>query len=81
MGYFYRINIGLSVVAAGFGDIRRGLKLWAYDFCVTMSFYPLLVVYGWIGALSRKYPGKRSLSHFHDYNTPYKNALSPTCIN
>nr|AIN34701.1 fatty alcohol acetyltransferase [Agrotis segetum] len=51
-----KINIGLSIVAAGFGDVSRGIKLWLYDFCVVMSFYPLLVVYSWTGAISRKYP-------------------------
>ncbi|KAJ8725563.1 hypothetical protein PYW08_003746 [Mythimna loreyi] len=51
-----KINVGVSVVAAGFGDIRRGFKLWAYDLFVSMSFYPLLMVYSWLGAISRKYP-------------------------
>ncbi|XP_047020979.1 sterol O-acyltransferase 2 [Helicoverpa zea] len=50
-----KINIGLSVIAAGFGDIRRGLKLWVYDLCVVMAFYPLIMVYAAITKYTRKY--------------------------
>ncbi|KAJ8722790.1 hypothetical protein PYW07_003970 [Mythimna separata] len=53
------INIGLSVVVAGFGDIRRGFALWVYEFFVSMSLYPLLIVYSWIGTISRKNPALR----------------------
>ncbi|KAJ8725564.1 hypothetical protein PYW08_003747 [Mythimna loreyi] len=54
-----KINIGLSVVATGFGDMRRVFKLWVYEFIVSMSLYPLLLAYSWIGAISRKYPALR----------------------
>ncbi|KAJ8725565.1 hypothetical protein PYW08_003748 [Mythimna loreyi] len=57
-----KINMGLSVVAAGFGDIRRAFKLWVYEFFVAMSLYPLLIVYSWIGGISRKYPVLRPMA-------------------
>lgn len=56
--FFYRINVGLTVIAAGFGDIKRGLKLWVYQLCVAMMFYPLLKVYAWTGKITRTYSGK-----------------------
>ncbi|XP_075969447.1 sterol O-acyltransferase 2-like isoform X2 [Anticarsia gemmatalis] len=48
--------MGLSVVADGFGDISRGFKLWLYDQSVAFAFYPMLLVYAWLGKVTRKYP-------------------------
>lgn len=50
-----KINVGLNIVANGFGDIKRGFKLWLYDQLVAFAFYPLLMIYSWLGKVSRKY--------------------------
>lgn len=52
-----KINIGLSVVAYGFGDVRRGFKLWLYQFAVALTFYPGLRLYGAGVTLLKRYPG------------------------
>lgn len=36
----YRINVGLSAVAYGFGDVRRGAKIWLYELSCALAFYP-----------------------------------------
>ncbi|KAI5641789.1 MBOAT, membrane-bound o-acyltransferase family domain-containing protein [Phthorimaea operculella] len=52
-----KVNVGLTAVKHGFGDIRRGAKLWLFDFIVALAFYPALRIYA-IGAnILRKYPG------------------------
>ncbi|CAB3236466.1 unnamed protein product [Arctia plantaginis] len=51
-----KLNVGIGMVIYGFGDIGRGFKLWIYELSVALLFYPLLLVYAWLGNLSRKYP-------------------------
>lgn len=68
--YFFRINIGISSVAYGFGDFRRGLKLWVFDLLIALIFYPLLLTFEWLGNISRKYRGK-------SYNKKYN--ISAIC--
>ncbi|CAG9783656.1 unnamed protein product [Diatraea saccharalis] len=40
-----KINIGLSVVLTGFGDIRRCAKLWLYEFAVALLVHPCLLLF------------------------------------
>ncbi|CAH0604612.1 unnamed protein product [Chrysodeixis includens] len=54
-----KINIGVTIVAAGFGDIKRGIRLWSYQMAVALMLYPLLRIYAWIGSFTRKYPALR----------------------
>ncbi|KAL0841973.1 hypothetical protein ABMA28_014196 [Loxostege sticticalis] len=35
-----KINVGLSAVAYGFGDVRRGAKIWLYELSCALAFYP-----------------------------------------
>lgn len=32
--------MGLSAVAYGFGDVRRGAKIWLYELSCALAFYP-----------------------------------------
>ncbi|XP_063821616.1 sterol O-acyltransferase 2 [Ostrinia nubilalis] len=41
-----KINVGLSVVAYGFGDVRRGAKLWLYELSCALAFYPAFRFFG-----------------------------------
>ncbi|XP_073944164.1 sterol O-acyltransferase 2 isoform X2 [Choristoneura fumiferana] len=40
-----KINIAISTVAYGFGDIGRGAKLWLFELSIALVFYPGLVLY------------------------------------
>ncbi|XP_053625199.1 sterol O-acyltransferase 1 [Plodia interpunctella] len=51
-----KINIGLSVVKYGFGDIKRGFKLWLFTLTVTLAFYPGLRIYAGGQNYVRKLP-------------------------
>ncbi|CAH0406560.1 unnamed protein product [Chilo suppressalis] len=50
-----KINIGWSVVVNGFGDVRRGAKLWLYELAVALMFHPCLLLYGAGVKLSKGY--------------------------
>lgn len=49
-----RINVGQNSVLHGFGDVRRGFKLWVYVFSVAVAFYPLLRIYAAVGKFVTK---------------------------
>ncbi|XP_050345749.1 sterol O-acyltransferase 2-like [Nymphalis io] len=55
------INIGVSSVVYGFGDIRRGAKLWLFELTVALVFYPGLKIYAGLRKSIREYPGLRRL--------------------
>ncbi|XP_072944157.1 sterol O-acyltransferase 2 isoform X1 [Epargyreus clarus] len=46
-----KINIGLSTIKHGFGDIKRAAKLWIIDLIVALAFYPGLRIYAAVGKL------------------------------
>ncbi|KAL4702509.1 hypothetical protein ACJJTC_001394 [Scirpophaga incertulas] len=52
-----KMNVGLSVVFYGFGDVGRGIRLWLYELAVAVIFYPGLILYGSGVKLLKKYPG------------------------
>ncbi|XP_049867069.1 sterol O-acyltransferase 1 [Pectinophora gossypiella] len=52
-----KVNVGLSTVKHGFGDIRRGAKLWLFEFAIAMLFYPGMLVYSAGAKLFKKIPG------------------------
>lgn len=52
-----RINIGVTSVVYGFGDIRRGAKLWLFELIVALAFYPGLKLYAAIHKLLKTYSG------------------------
>lgn len=41
-GVFFRINLGISNIVHGFGDVRRCAKLWLFEFALTLLVYPAL---------------------------------------
>ncbi|KAG6449596.1 hypothetical protein O3G_MSEX006094 [Manduca sexta] len=51
-----KINVGLSVIAYGFGDIRRGALLWLFEFMIAILFFPALKLYAAVGKHVEKYP-------------------------
>lgn len=52
-----KINIGLRVVANGFGDFKRGVRIWLYQFCLALSLYPGLLMFAFGARHLRKSPG------------------------
>lgn len=52
-----KINIGVTSVVYGFGDIRRGAKLWLFELAVALAFYPGLKIYVAIRKIIKDYPG------------------------
>ncbi|XP_050344800.1 sterol O-acyltransferase 2-like isoform X2 [Nymphalis io] len=52
-----KINIGVTSVVYGFGDIRRGAKLWLFELTVALAFYPGLKIYAGVRKLIREYTG------------------------
>ncbi|XP_045491339.1 sterol O-acyltransferase 1 [Colias croceus] len=40
-----KINIGIATVVYGFGDIRRAIKIWLFEFSLALLFYPGLRIY------------------------------------
>ncbi|CAH2086580.1 unnamed protein product [Euphydryas editha] len=51
-----KINIGVTSVIQGFGDIRRGAKLWLFELAVVLLFYPGLKIYVGIQKIIKDYP-------------------------
>ncbi|XP_052750568.1 sterol O-acyltransferase 1 [Galleria mellonella] len=52
-----KINVGLNVIANGFGDIGRGVRLWLFDLSIALAFYPALKIYGSSRMLLKNLPG------------------------
>nr|XP_034840052.1 sterol O-acyltransferase 2 isoform X1 [Maniola hyperantus] len=52
-----KINIGVTSVLHGFGDIRRAAKLWLFELMVALAFYPALRLYAFVRNIIKRYPG------------------------
>ncbi|XP_068629583.1 sterol O-acyltransferase 1 [Battus philenor] len=51
-----KINIGATSVIHGFGDIRRGAKLWLFELAIALAFYPGLRIYAATRNIFRNFP-------------------------
>ncbi|CAH0720731.1 unnamed protein product, partial [Brenthis ino] len=54
-----RINIGVGSVVYGFGDIKRGAKLWLFELLIAVAFYPGMRLYAEVQKATKSYPGLR----------------------
>ncbi|CAK1582029.1 unnamed protein product [Parnassius mnemosyne] len=57
-----KINIGVTTIVHGFGDIRRGAKIWLFELAVALAFYPLLRIYAATQKLFKNFPAARKIS-------------------
>ncbi|XP_013145926.1 PREDICTED: sterol O-acyltransferase 2 [Papilio polytes] len=51
-----KINIGATSVIYGFGDIRRGAKIWLLELAIALAFYPGLRLYAGTRKFLVKFP-------------------------
>ncbi|XP_014358507.2 sterol O-acyltransferase 2 [Papilio machaon] len=51
-----KINIGTTSVIEGFGDIRRGAKIWLLELAIAVAFYPGLRLYAGTRKFLVKFP-------------------------
>ncbi|CAK1582030.1 unnamed protein product [Parnassius mnemosyne] len=56
-----KINIGVTRIVHGFGDIRRGAKIWLFELAVALAFYPLLRIYAATQKLIKNFPAARKI--------------------
>ncbi|CAH2074163.1 unnamed protein product, partial [Iphiclides podalirius] len=51
-----KINIGATSIIHGFGDIRRGAKIWLWELAIALAFYPGLRIYAAAKKLFKNFP-------------------------